>query len=564
MNSKQKPFKALTQDLTRFNQWHPTLAFWKVVIAIALFLLLFSNTSLWKSVSNLLESQHPWIFLGSMFVVLLAFFTLLVTLISFKPVFKPLAIAMLMISASAAYFMDNYATLIDKEMVRNVLQTDTHEVTELLNSRLFFTIFLLGVLPSYFLLKTHVRYPTFLKGILVRVGMVATCLAVIVGVILSQYQTFSSFGRNHREVRHLINPANYIFSVKSLLMEKANAGELIIEPIEDDAKLKTTVQRRTKPSLVILVLGETARAANFSLNGYERETNPLLKKESILNFTQTSSCGTATAVSVPCMFQKFTRNEYSDSKGKTHQGLLDVLDHAGVKVLWRDNNSGCKGACDRIETENLSHATIPELCNDKECMDMVLLHGLQSYIDKQTEDVVLVLHQKGNHGPAYYQRYPEAFERFKPVCKTNQLQSCSNQEIRNAYDNAILYTDYFLSQTLQLLKANAGKYNTAMLYMSDHGESLGENNLYLHGMPYRIAPDYQKHVPFIAWLSEGYEQTYGINKQCLENKQNDKLSHDNLFSSMLGLLDVQTMVYDEKLDIFSSCREVVTLDEAIK
>lgn len=528
-------------------------------MGIALFWVVFGNASFWQSVWNIVQADQPWLFLSSLFVVLLALFAIILTLISFKPVFKPVAILLLMISASAAYFMDNYATLIDKEMVRNVLQTDQHEATELFNMQLLYSILLLGVLPSYFLLKTHIHYPSFVKGIFVRLGMVAMCFAVMVGIILSQYQTFSSFGRNHREVRHLINPANYVFSVKSLLMEQVNTGELVINPVGDDAKLKTTVEQRAKPSLVILVLGETARAANFSLNGYERETNPLLKKEKIINFTQTYSCGTATAVSVPCMFQKFTRDQYTDRKAKTHQGLLDVMTHAGVKVFWRDNNSGCKGACDRVETEDVSHATVPELCHDKECWDMMLLHGLQSYVNQQTGDVVVVLHQQGNHGPAYYQRYPEAFERFKPVCETNQLQACSKEAIRNAYDNVILYTDFFLSQTIQFLKANAVGYNTAMVYISDHGESLGENNLYLHGMPYQIAPDVQKHVPFVVWLSEAYQATYGISQQCLESKQNEPLSHDHLFSSMLGLLDIETNVYDKTLDLFSSCRQAPTI-----
>jgi len=533
----------------------PELPLWLVIVLLALFLLVVDNFSLWKSVYKLVEADNPFIFPASLFVVLLAFFALLLTLVSFRPIFKIVAILVLLTSASAAYFMDNYATLIDKEMVRNVFGTDFNEATELFSPRLALMLILAGIIPSWFLYKTRIRYPsTFFKGILLRTGMILACLGIIAGLVFSQYQEFSSFGRNNRDVRHLVNPANYIFSLKSLIVEKINSGPVIVKPIETDAKVRLSVEQRGKPSLVILVVGETARAMNFSLNGYKRVTNPLLAQEEIVNFSQTHSCGTATAVSLPCMFQKFTRSEYSDSRAKSHEGLLHVVNHAGYRVLWRDNNTGCKGACAGLETENLAYATVPEYCDDRECLDMVLLHDLQQYINRETGDVLIVLHQKGNHGPAYYRRYPEEFEKFKPVCKTNQLQSCTSEEITNAYDNVLLYTDYFLVQTIKLLKENSDKYNTAMMYMSDHGESLGENNLYLHGLPYMIAPDYQKHVPFIAWLSEGYQKTFGISLECLATHHSDELSHDNLFSSMLGLLDIQTQVYDRQLDVFASCR----------
>ena len=108
----------------------------------------------------------------------------------------------------------------------------------------------------------------------------------------------------------------------------------------------------------------------------------------------------------------------------------------------------------------------------------------------------------GNHGPAYFKRYPKEFEKFKPACQTAELSECSDEEIGNAYDNAILYTDYFLSQVVQLLKQNEQKFEASMLYISDHGESLGENNLYLHGMPYMLAPSEQTDVPVIVWAGK--------------------------------------------------------------
>ena len=299
-----------------------------------------------------------------------------------------------------------------------------------------------------------------------------------------------------------------------------------------------------------------------------------MSKQDIINFSDVTSCGTATAVSVPCMFSKFTRNEFSYDKGRQYENLFDVISHAGYKVLWRDNNTGCQHSCDRIAYEHMLKKPNPQFCENGNCFDEVLLDDLQQIVDasankntlnnqltkvnavieNQQGDRVIILHKKGNHGPTYNQRYPKEFEKFKPVCKTNQLVSCTQEEIVNAYDNAILYTDYFLDKSINFLKKNSERFNTALVYISDHGESLGENNLYLHGLPYMFAPDYQKKVPFMLWLSKGYEKTHRINKNCVATKSAEALSHDNLFSSMLGMLSIATQVHNKQLDVFSSCK----------
>jgi len=311
---------------------------------------------------------------------------------------------------------------------------------------------------------------------------------------------------------------------------------------------------RKKKNLVILVLDEAARARNFSLNGYEKKTNPQLEKEAVLSFTNTYSCGTVGATSIPCMFSHFGRNAFSDEKAERHEGLLDVLSHAGVRVLWRENNSGCKGVCDRVKTEEMSTLKVKELCDTGECQDMILLENLQSHIDQASGDTLIVLHQKGSYGPGYYRRSPQAFKAFMPECTTNQLQECQADELVNAYDNTILYTDYFLSRVIDLLKVNSTTLNTAMIFLSDYGESLGEKNIYLHGLPYLVAPDEQKHIPFILWLAQPFLDDNHIDKQCLQQKVDDHLSHDNLFHSVLGLMGVRTEMYNRELDLFAGCR----------
>ncbi len=184
-----------------------------------------------------------------------------------------------------------------------------------------------------------------------------------------------------------------------------------------------------------------------------------------------------------------------------------------------------------------------------------MLNDLQSYLNKLNGDAVIVLHQKGSHGPAYYLRYPNSFEKFKPVCTTSELQQCSQEEIVNAYDNTILYTDYVLAKVIDFLQNNSNKFDTGMLYVSDHGESLGENNLYLHGSPYAIAPKNQTHIPMLVWLSEGFRQRSQIDWQCLQQHKNDVYSHYHIFHSVLGLLEVETQVYHQGLDLFHSCKK---------
>jgi lipid A ethanolaminephosphotransferase len=317
-----------------------------------------------------------------------------------------------------------------------------------------------------------------------------------------------------------------------------------------DAK---NISKDTKPKLVIVVVGEAARAMNFSLNGYEKQTNPNLVLEDIVNYSNATSCGTETAISVPCMFSIYNQADYSDSKGKTSENVLDILNHAKINLLWRDNNSDAKGVADRITYEDLNNEKDEKLCATGECFDEILLKDLQKYVDKQTGDTLIVLHQKGSHGPAYYKRYPKEFLKFTPVCASNQLELCTQQEIQNGYDNTILYTDYFLSKTIHFLKQNEDKYQTAMIYSADHGESLGENGVYLHGMPYILAPDFQTHIGFFQWFGEDFKKKVDTN--CLKRNGKKEVSHDNLFHTILGIMDIQTSVYDKNLDILSECKK---------
>ena len=257
------------------------------------------------------------------------------------------------------------------------------------------------------------------------------------------------------------------------------------------------------------------------------------------------------------MFSNFGRQAY-DARSANYQGLLDVSQHAGLAVLWLDNQSGCKGVCDRVPHADTSQLNIPGLCDGGECLDEMMLQGLDEPIaalpaERRARGVVVVMHQMGSHGPAYYKRSPPAFKKFLPECSDNALQSCEREALVNAYDNSIAYTDHVLASAIQWLKDREDRSAPALLYLSDHGESLGENNLYLHGMPYAIAPDVQKRVPWITWLSPAFEQRSRVATACLKQQLDAPISHDNYFHSVLGLLDVRTGVYRPALDIYARC-----------
>jgi len=361
--------------------------------------------------------------------------------------------------------------------------------------------------------------------------------------------------RNNKEIRYLITPANYLYSLARVLSADASTAARPRVQIGLDAVKTVSWQQHKKPALFVIVVGETARAANWGLSGYARQTTPELAQMSdVINFSQVSSCGTNTEVSVPCLFSMYGRRNYDENKIRTSESLLNVLERAGLKVIWRDNQSGCKGVCDGVEEQKLANSKVPEWCDGERCLDEILLHGLDKVLSDNQGNLVLVMHQLGNHGPAYYKRYPPAFRKFEPVCETADLAKCSREAVVNAYDNALLYTDHMLAQTIAFLKKQETKYDSAMIYFSDHGESLGENGLYLHGVPYSIAPKEQTHVPMLMWFSPGYANSFALDVDCLRRRAVQPAAHDNLFHSVLGLLDVKTDIYESSMDLAVGCR----------
>jgi lipid A ethanolaminephosphotransferase len=529
-----------------------------LTLAVALLLASAGNLTFWATLTRAaggLNFQSLPLLAGAFLIVIL-FFNACLTLASFRFVAKPVLIILVVAAAFASYFITQYGIVIDKAMVQNVFETDVREAAELFSWNMVVTVGLLGVLPSYLIARANVRFPQGARGLLTRAGIAGGSLLVAVLLLVVFFKSLAPAVREHRELRFLLTPTNTIQALNGYLGAKWSTP-VVVAPLGRDAMKGPTWAGQQRRTVTILVVGETARAMNFSLNGYKRETNPLLARQpGLINFSQVSSCGTATAVSVPCVFSALGREHYSENKAVSQEGLLDVLSHAGFGVRWRDNNSGCKGVCARVGFDDLSKANPGDpLCQGDECYDERLLAGLPEQIRKSRGDLVVVLHQKGSHGPAYARRYPAAFGRFGPVCNTNDFEKCSRESIEAAYDNTILYTDYFLSKTIDLLRQTASSQgvDTAMLYFSDHGESLGEKNMYLHGAPYMFAPSEQTHVPMMLWMSDGFSERFRIDRTCLMARRDQPMSHDNVFHSVLGMLDVNTAVLNPKLDLFRAC-----------
>ncbi len=530
--------------------WRPELSGEVLILLCSLFFSLFSNAAFWREA--LADPLQQWRFGLSLFLVVTALHAFLLGLVVNHWTAKPLLTVLLLVTAIATHYMNAYGVYLDADMIRNVLHTDSKESSELLSTRLLIPLSCTMV-PAALLWRVRLRQHRWTRALGIRMAfLIGMVLVGGCGVLMSS-RDVSSLIRSHREVRYLVTPANYLVSLSSVLLSSPPGPKRALLPIGLDAKQDTRAAG-SKPRLLVLVVGETARAQNWGLNGYARRTTPELAQiEGVVNFEQVDACGSSTEVSLPCMFSPYGRRAYDEDKIRSHQSLLHVLDHAGIATLWRDNQAGCKGVCDGLKIERMDDAKDPVLCDGKRCLDEILLKNLQARIVRGEGDQVVVLHQLGNHGPNYFERYPPQFRRFSPTCENPELGQCQRQEIVNAYDNALLYTDHFLAAAIGFLKSQPG-YDTALIYVSDHGESLGEKGLFLHGVPYAIAPKEQVRVPMVMWFSPGFAAGARLNLQCLRQEATQPVSHDNLFPSILGLLQVHTREYRASADLFAPCR----------
>lgn len=553
--SLMKQFLSFRKENTQFQIVFRSPFTFAIVMASVL--LVFYNFRFWQSTIGALwnGSVADSLFIGSLFLLLLIFHALFFLLVPGTRGLKLVAVGSILIATFASYSADTYGVFIDKDMVRNLFETDTREAGALLNFRFFGYVLLLGVLPSFIVWRSEVRPLGFKQHLIQRVLFLVAGVGVSALLVFAFSAYYSSFLREHKPLRYLLSPGAAIQGtiqyVRSTIPD-ANANQLIDKT---GTTTRPVADTKGKPLLMFLVVGETARAQNFQLGGYQRPTNPELQKiDGLFYFNNVTSCGTSTAISLPCMFSHLQRENFSVAAAAHTMNLLDALLKAGIKVEWRDNNSGSKGVSARVKTITYDQKTYADMCNTESCFDEVMLNGLNEELKTTRDDTVMVFHQVGSHGPAYAKRYPQAFEKFVPVCRTNELKECTDAEIRNAYDNTILYTDHNIAQQIKVLQSLSDRFDSILIYLSDHGESLGEKSLYLHGAPYVFAPDEQKKVPFMVWMSDGYKKRTQLNQQCLQSRLSQAYSHDNLYHTVLGSMNVRNDVYKKELDMLADCR----------
>lgn len=536
----------------------------QIVLILTAYLLAAANWPLWTELARL--GGAPSLYLpdvAGMAWLLAAGLVALLSLTAWSRHAKPLWFGLVLLAAVVQHYMATYRMVMDPSMALNVLQTDPGEARDLFSLRMLVDVLVVALPAAWWLWMVPVRPQRPLQALWRNALLFVLAVAAAVGGGMAMSRQLAPLMRNQPHLRYMMNPLASVYSFGMAASRPMLHRSRQLVPISGGAALGASYAGQARPRLLLLVVGETARADHFGLNGYARDTTPQLKARGVVSFRDMHSCGTNTAASVPCMFSHLGKHAY-EGRSQDYENLLDVLQAAGLAVLWVDNQSGCKGVCDRVPhaaaNDAAQVAAHPRLCSEDECLDEVMLDGLDARIaalppERVARGVVLVMHELGSHGPAYYKRSPADAKPYQPECRTVTLADCAHSELLNAYDNSIAYTDRFLGQTIDWLKARHERFDTGLVYLSDHGESLGEYGLFLHGVPYAFAPEVQKHVPFVAWLDGGLGGRTGVQDACLRAHVDMPLTHDNLYHTVMGLVDVKSPTYQPALDAFAGCRE---------
>ncbi|MDH6593949.1 lipid A ethanolaminephosphotransferase [Variovorax sp. TBS-050B] len=549
---------------TRIDTWlaRPRSA-QQVVVWLGIYLAVTANWPLWNELARIGGAPSAYLPTSAAMAVLMVCATVaLLSFTAWSRWMKPLWFAVVLLAAFVQHYMIEYRVVMDPTMIANVLQTDPNEVRDLLSWRMAFHVLLVALLPAIALWRANIAPMRAVAKLWRNAALLLLSVAVALAAAVAMNRQLAPLMRNNVHLRYMMNPVASLYSAGSVLIKPMFKRSRKLLPITAGTALGASYAGQARPPMFVLVVGETARADHFGLNGYARNTTPELAARGVLSYREVHSCGTNTLASVPCMFSHLGKQGYESRKDE-HENLVDVLQAAGLAVLWLDNQAGCKGVCTRIPNasafDSLTPAQKSTLCDGEECLDDVMLQGLDARIaalpaERRAKGVVLVMHQMGSHGPAYYKRSAADVKRFLPECKTNALAECGHAELQNVYDNSIAQTDRFLARTIDWLQAQSGRYDPALLYVSDHGESLGEYGLFLHGVPYSFAPEAQKHVPMITWFGAGMSDRRGLSRACMASGLDAPLTHDNLYHTVLGLMDVKTPTYRPALDALASCR----------
>ena len=543
-------------DLAQLKRagWRGLLGAPLLIAAVALFIAATDNNPFWQAAWRATQNdEHRLAILSTLFALIFVPLTVTMSAALGTKLLRVVAALLLLVAASCGFFMIEYGVIIDQSMIRNAVETTALEATPLLSGAYFRHLLLYGVLPAIVVFAVPLNRLRWPAEIFVRLGTAAVAVSLLLTTVYVNYSATSFFARENDGLRLQINPAYPLWAAATFGMSKDDDASKARRPLE--VRLAPAAVSRRKPVLVVLVMGETARADRFSLNGYERDTNRYTRARDVVNFPRVVSCGTSTAESVPCIFSGLGQAKFSHAAAMGSESIMGAMQRLGVSTFWRDNSTGCKDVCDEQHFEQRANWTDSGLCDATGCFDELLLENFDALLADREHDHLIVLHQRGSHGPAYNTDVPQWAKKFFPECDLPNLRNCDRLSVNNSYDNTILYTDYFVSRVIDELARRSAEFDTAMLYVSDHGESLGENGLYLHGFPYSMAPREQIAVPMLFWASPGfYADRAHVDPQCLRRSAEHDTSHDAIFHTLLPIFDVESPLYDEQLDLMGACR----------
>jgi lipid A ethanolaminephosphotransferase len=444
---------------------------------------------------------------------------------------KAACVALAIGNAVALYFVLAYGVVLDRTLLGNVGDTNLAEALELLHPALLACVLALGAAPALLVARTRIAPVARWR---LAAGIAATFVVTLAWAYLAA-GSWLWFDHNAKKLGGLVLPWSYV-------VNGARAATPRLWPPGAPIALPPGRFISDEPTLVVLVIGEAARRRNFALYGYGRPTTPLLAKAGVVALPGATACSTYTTASVRCIL---SHADAASEFAARHEPLPAYLQRHGVEVIWRTRNWGQPP----MQLATFERARdLRGSCAGAGCdHDEVLLTGLEERLRASpARKTLLVLHEMGSHGPAYSARYPAAFETFTPACKSVQLSQCTAEELVNAYDNTIRYNDYVLSRVIALLQRLAPR-PSLLIYVSDHGESLGEHGLYLHGTPATIAPDVQTEIPFLLWLSPEFRRRHRVDAQRLLAPAPH--SQREVFHTVLGALGLDSPVYEARYDV---------------
>lgn len=508
-----------------------------IIFLVAILFVGLYNDIFWHKIYNyaILQDKGGYLLIGIIFLSLVLIFSLAMEILCVFWSFKSIAGILFLLAALSKYYMETLAITINENVIVSLFGANLFEVREFLNMGLFWSLLKYAAFPIFLLSLIRLkRARTFSIAIYSKTSLIFLYLILIAVVYVWEGQNIVFAFKSEKSIAYTLNPIAPIRSTVRYI-----SG--IVKPTPSFVHVGLDAKRESGyPKVFVLVIGESARSLNFSLNGYERATNVYTRElKRLISFTNFYSCGVITAISIPCMLTNYTHNTYTDRKLSFYiDNILDITQRVGYDVYWISNNGGAcmGGVCNRIK--NVSYY------NDGR-LDGAMLPEIEEIIKNAKQDSFIVINLHGSHGARYDERYPKEFEKFLPVCKNDELQKCSHQELVNAYDNSIIYTDYLIFQIIKALRENQ-KFDTALWYLSDHGESLGEYGQYMHGgLPYALSPDVQVHIPSMIWLGKGFDNNYDT----LEYSKDKTFNQDYLFHTLLKFLGIKTQAYEGELDI---------------